>query len=104
MEARQDFADAVDVEHPRHRLRRADDLVPRRTLHRDEADDHLRGFRGAAARRILVQAADAQISAPVGARGADRAGLAAPVAQLGTVRSEEHTSELQSLMRISYAR
>src|SRR3546814_3911576 len=26
-----------------------------------------------------------------------------PVSQNGTVRSEEHTSELQSLMRISYA-
>src|SRR3546814_4176051 len=29
--------------------------------------------------------------------------LAAPVGQQGAYRSEEHTSELQSLMRISYA-
>src|SRR3546814_9722110 len=33
-----------------------------------------------------------------------RAGLVAPLATIGTrIRSEEHTSELQSLMRISYA-
>src|SRR3546814_3568674 len=39
------------------------------------------------------------VGAPSGARGsgAGRAGLA------GNARSEEHTSELQSLMRISYA-
>src|SRR3546814_6621889 len=29
--------------------------------------------------------------------------LALPVLDFGTIRSEEHTSELQSLMRISYA-
>src|SRR3546814_5526149 len=33
----------------------------------------------------------------------ERAQAAATVVQVGLVRSEEHTSELQSLMRISYA-
>src|SRR3546814_8493925 len=37
-------------------------------------------------------------------QGVDRCtGLCAPLGQMGTGRSEEHTSELQSLMRISYA-
>src|SRR3546814_6542137 len=36
-----------------------------------------------------------------GARGADEVGV--EIARAGAVRSEEHTSELQSLMRISYA-
>src|SRR3546814_1432428 len=48
-------------------------------------------------RRIVLQRADA-----------GRFGLAAPLLQVaqgiaGVVRSEEHTSELQSLMRTSYA-
>src|SRR3546814_5009088 len=45
----------------------------------------------------------------IGAGAADRVGLGDPQARIGflhhlvDVRSEEHTSELQSLMRISYA-
>src|SRR3546814_8841875 len=35
--------------------------------------------------------------------GGPRAGGLAPAAALAAARSEEHTSELQSLMRISYA-
>src|SRR3546814_3926316 len=35
--------------------------------------------------------------------GATTSGLATPSASVGPRRSEEHTSELQSLMRISYA-
>ena len=42
MEARQDFTDAVDVEHPRPRLWRVDHLVPRRAFHPDQTNADLR--------------------------------------------------------------
>src|SRR3546814_3638882 len=42
-------------------------------------------------------------SAPIARRGRTRAGTAANRVIASRVRSEEHTSELQSLMRISYA-
>src|SRR3546814_1516299 len=58
--------------------------------------------RGAAGGRlILVQMRDLQIGAVRAYRGAP-ADLAAS-ALLSAIRSEAHTSELQSLMRISYA-
>src|SRR3546814_10668289 len=56
-------------------------LVPRRTLYRDETDDQLCRLCAAAARRLGVEAADAQISAAIGARRADRKGLAGAIAQ-----------------------
>src|SRR3546814_8065958 len=50
---------------------------------------------------VLLQRSDVGLAARASADDADRAGLVGiPV---GRVRSEEHTSELQSLMRISYA-
>src|SRR3546814_20801700 len=51
----------------------------------DETDDHLCRLCAAAARRLGVEAADAQISAAIGARRADRKGLAGAIAQLGPV-------------------
>src|SRR3546814_9530639 len=46
---------------------------------------------------------DACVAALTGAGFAQNLGLADVPAQLRAVRSEEHTSELQSLMRTSYA-
>src|SRR3546814_9219972 len=43
------------------------------------------------------------IAASVTGRASAATGLTAPETQLPSVRSEEHTSELQSLMRTSYA-
>src|SRR3546814_5109487 len=48
--------------------------------------------------RILVEEMLAVVAAVLG-----RKGLHLPVYGIGQGRSEEHTSELQSLMRISYA-
>src|SRR3546814_8308001 len=61
------------------------------------------GARGAVARYALVQPGIAQVCGPDQVFTCRKAvvidGLSNPI----TVRSEEHTSELQSLMRISYA-
>src|SRR3546814_4272656 len=46
---------------------------------------------------LIMQAADSSKLPAGGALAVDREGFS------GAVRSEEHTSELQSLMRISYA-
>src|SRR3546814_8196182 len=71
--------------------------------------DHAAAVRGAAEgmqQGGAVQRA-AESSDDEGAEGADRRGLGrrgnAGIADAGDKRSEEHTSELQSLMRISYA-
>src|SRR3546814_6419237 len=48
------------------------------------------------ARHFLIQMVERQVEARLG-------GVRQPVAVIGVERSEEHTSELQSLMRISYA-
>src|SRR3546814_10339869 len=61
---------------------------------RDGRRDRLRILRP---RRIIVLAAE-QVE-----RAAGRVDLAEPAADVAVDRSEEHTSELQSLMRISYA-
>src|SRR3546814_6491754 len=67
-------------------LQRVDEAVEQRAIVRggDEVDDHL----GIACRLKDRTAADAHLL--------ERRGV-------GDIRSEEHTSELQSLMRISYA-
>src|SRR3546814_4825714 len=64
------------------RSTRTDTLFPYTTLFRSAPGRHLRGLGGLA--------------------GAHR-GVVSPRAAAGLYRSEEHTSELQSLMRISYA-
>src|SRR3546814_2554516 len=89
------------------RSTRTDPLFPYTTLFRSVLgfDGHV-GHRGRAAERLeplergrralQLAVADAEGLAGVGQQGA-RPGLG------GDCRSEEHTSELQSLMRISYA-
>src|SRR3546814_1821041 len=52
--------------------------------------------------RFLVRSGGYRMEAVVGMRNADEFRLR-PVAGIAQDRSEEHTSELQSLMRISYA-
>src|SRR3546814_8110679 len=51
---------------------------------------------------VLVAGVDSQLDAEIVGGAPDIADLAPPL-RTGGVRSEEHTSELQSLMRISYA-
>src|SRR3546814_2434073 len=46
---------------------------------------------------------DLGVALHLGLRGNPRRTMVGPAHRLGAVRSEEHTSELQSLMRISYA-
>src|SRR3546814_5040996 len=80
------------------RSTRTDTLFPYTTLFRSHPDRALpariRPFAGAA------PPADAR---PAAGRRRRRAGHETPGAFVGVQRSEEHTSELQSLMRISYA-
>src|SRR3546814_9551605 len=53
---------------------------------------------------FLVSGSESDTESPAVARLASQeASLAAPEKGVSTKRSEEHTSELQSLMRISYA-
>src|SRR3546814_5177788 len=67
-------------------------------------DDHLRGAAVLAERQIEI-VEDGEILQPVGwldqQRGAEA--VVVLVLEIAAARSEEHTSELQSLMRISYA-
>src|SRR3546814_10851194 len=63
-----------------------------------EPDRHARDLHRALGRRFAAQGGDGVAPAAVRRRGLLLAGKPAPV-----VRSEEHTSELQSLMRSSYA-
>src|SRR3546814_7378664 len=88
------------------RSTRTDTLFPYTTLFRSHAslrDSRARRtegaqtgcFRGAVQRRLVDR------TAGQGLRAGQRASLPAPQARL--FRSEEHTSELQSIMRISYA-
>src|SRR3546814_3593806 len=51
---------------------------------------------------LVATPAFAQTAVKIGVLN-DRSGIYADLAGEGSVRSEEHTSELQSLMRISYA-
>src|SRR3546814_6877894 len=96
------------------RSTRTDTLVPYTTLFRSAAghageqavrqltklgESHLHGRRQPAGRRLQVIAASLQ---PVD-EGAQVRRRPARLGDRGEDRSEEHTSELQSLMRISYA-
>src|SRR3546814_2019973 len=54
-------------------------------------------------RHFLPELGDPTLARLMGSLGADIAACVASATSLGTGRSEEHTSELQSLMRISYA-
>src|SRR3546814_4702324 len=96
------------------RSTRTDTLFPYTTLFRSnkgEPGGKIRGARGAGAgpRRGRLAAADRRHRNPgFGGAQADRAGARRLGARIGRKRrdarrSEEHTSELQSLMRISYA-
>src|SRR3546814_2129081 len=97
------------------RSTRTDTLFPSTTLFRSRREPRLRGDRGlhrhdlrlAEVHPRLVQPLDAaRLSGAVGAvrRGAAEPAAAGLGAAAGAaLRSEEHTSELQSLMRISYA-
>src|SRR3546814_6342883 len=77
---------------------RTDTRVPWRTLFLSHLD-FAAGFRAAGLARIVAVADRA--AAPDRLRPAGRA--ASRIHPLRSLRSEEHTSELQSLMRISYA-
>src|SRR3546814_9331624 len=99
------------------RSTRSDTLFPYTTLFRSVAPE---GGHQAGARRLVVGIPDAmrdrivdrrQVAAPqpvvVGQAGIERlhprAARAVALDAMDAKRSEEHTSELQSLMRISYA-
>src|SRR3546814_5852816 len=88
------------------RATRTDTLSPYTTLFR--SDDGTAGHERAAARRPCRRRDSEQRihrnddDVPDGQRRSAAAGTRRPCAA-GAERSEEHTSELQSLMRISYA-
>src|SRR3546814_3836093 len=85
------------------RSTRTDTLFPYTTLFRSKGAAELRPFRPGDARMEGFQ--PRQLEPDVGARLQEKV-RANPEAMRGEVehfRSEEHTSELQSLMRISYA-
>src|SRR3546814_6725407 len=90
------------------RSTRTDTLFPYTTLFRSrqrriafQPDDRVGGLRGAESRRAP---ADGEQGArrPAGSARPRACGQGAGTRRM-TMRSEEHTSELQSLMRISYA-
>src|SRR3546814_1851088 len=88
------------------RSTRTDTLFPDTTLFRSEAARQAWHRQMAGVRRLLGLDARAGVRANA-PETRDRAGAArhlhAAALGTGTVRSEEHTSELQSLMSISYA-
>src|SRR3546814_8105537 len=81
------------------RSTRTDTLFPYTTLFRSARLDHLTGLDPALGERDQLAGADLakQLAAD------DVEGTALRGDDVAVVRSEEHTSELQSLMRISYA-
>src|SRR3546814_7864528 len=86
------------------RSTRTDTLFPYTTLFRSRARAHLVGHLVAAEEGVELGAGAV---APAGhhhrALGRDLPGSNVHQRLVGLARSEEHTSELQSLMRISYA-
>src|SRR3546814_7030828 len=82
------------------RSTRTDTLFPYTTLFRSRQD-------AGATRQIVFERSSATISAPRGSTatptGRPRVFPSSPMKPVTKSRSEEHTSELQSLMRISYA-
>src|SRR3546814_5200297 len=94
------------------RSTRPDTLFPYTTLFRSEqlCGPRVLGVAAALQRDLRIEALDGiahgqcrPILGDVGARNAVAAGHLDVLAQPAVRRSEEHTSELQSLMRISYA-
>src|SRR3546814_3202661 len=91
------------------RSTRTDTLSPYTTLFRSLGADRPRPGRAGAAdggRKGLARRlprAGARDVGPAGRYGDDRLVEKRDAADFGVTRSEEHTSELQSLMRISYA-
>src|SRR3546814_4122724 len=103
------------------RSTRTDTLFPYTTLYRSDADEVLERFRHDLVNKLLHQpsiklrqlAADERLADLALARellfveqeekDAPKNASKAPSVDKGRGRSEEHTSELQSLMRISYA-
>src|SRR3546814_9554953 len=101
------------------RSTRTDTLFPYTTLFRSYAEgvlaidtetDSLDSITGGLAGICLAVGPNRACYIPVGHRGADmfsdapqQLPLDLVIARLKPLRSEEHTSELQSLMRISYA-
>src|SRR3546814_7913383 len=85
------------------RSTRTDTLFPYTTLFRSPADDRADAARGLVALAVAEPgAAGLAVAAVAVGAAAGRAGALA-AAEAAAARSEEHTSELQSLMRISYA-
>src|SRR3546814_2093363 len=82
------------------RSTRTDTLFPYTTLFRSVRDKPHYGARDF---RHNIQAAPADISASIRRTIRPKPQGHAPASPSPRVRSEEHTSELQSLMRISYA-
>src|SRR3546814_2985659 len=72
------------------------DVVPERDVVRGESHQRLIGLGGRRARTTAQPIVDDLLPARIG-RDFER------VVEADLLRSEEHTSELQSLMRISYA-
>src|SRR3546814_4112948 len=88
------------------RSTRTDTLLPYTTLFRSRpAEDHLRVGTHPRLRRhrVVVRGAPGRHGAGTGATGPTHRCGPGPSGAAGPSRSEEHTSELQSLMRISYA-
>src|SRR3546814_2304438 len=90
------------------RSKRTATLFPYTTLFRSHSDWQMRWQTRARSLRLrsMTRAALFAIAAAIASPAAAQtlpAGLTTPVADDVAARSEEHTSELQSLMRISYA-
>src|SRR3546814_9745205 len=88
---------------PPPRSTRTDTLFPYTTLFRSKAErDYMDGGDGDSEERLFVALGAAINSAPIQGTLETHSRLQ-PETEDGPERSEEHTSELQSLMRISYA-
>src|SRR3546814_8699766 len=93
---------------PPPRTTRTDTLVPYTTLFRSAGLRHVVGRQRLQVARLALFLAAHQAQARIGDRTQQLAAalldhVVLAVTEEGEVRSEEHTSELQSLMRISYA-
>src|SRR3546814_1065868 len=83
------------------RSTRTDTLFPYTTLFRSSVN--VAACLAATGQRILLIDLDPQANATSGLGLEKKEGASAYQSLVGDARSEEHTSELQSLMRISYA-
>src|SRR3546814_2880933 len=85
------------------RSTRTDTLVPYTTLFRSVVPEPMNGSSTSAPRSLTSSSASRTSSIGLLVGCSARALLAEEPGRLAPERSEEHTSELQSLMRISYA-